>query len=91
MKNNIIELPAGRIRRNTLIQQRKRSKDPDLYVDMVESDPGHIARRQARREAHYAAAAQEREEADSLTQTLAMTTLFSLLGGTLATALALVF
>ena len=91
MKNNVIALPVGRIRRDTAVNRRKQSLDQDLLVNLVESDPGHIARREARREAYYAVRTQEREEADGLTNLLAMTTLFSLLGGTLATALALVF
>lgn len=89
--SNIIQLPTGRIRRDTLINRRKQAKDPDLYVNMVESDPGHIARREARREAYYAAKQQEQEEAESLNTLLATTTFLSLTGGTLAVALALAF
>lgn len=91
MRNNIIALPAGRIRRNSPIHRRKKDLDQDLFVNMVENDPGHIARREARREAYYKAQAQEREEAHDLTKLLGMTTFFSLTGGTLAVALALIF
>jgi hypothetical protein len=66
MKNNVIALPVGRIRRNTPVNRRVQAIDQDLYVNMVESDPGHIARRQARRDAYYAAKAQAQEDADRL-------------------------
>ena len=50
MKNNVIALPVGRIRRDTAVNRRKQSLDQDLMVNLVENDPGHIARREARRE-----------------------------------------
>ena len=90
MKNNIIALPAGRIRRGTILHQRKQAKNPDLYVDMVESNAGHISRREARRAAYYQALADERQEVQDLNSLLATTTFLSLTGGTLAVALALI-
>ena len=87
----IIPLPAGRIRRDTAVNRRKLDRSPDTMVNLVESDPGHIARREARRNAYYAAIAQEREEDDQLINLLGMATFFSLTGGTLAVALALIF
>lgn len=66
MKDNIIALPVGRIRRDTPVNRRKQYLDQDLMVNLVEADPGHIARREARRNAYFAAAAQEREESDRL-------------------------
>lgn len=89
MKNNIIELPAGRIRRDTRILRAKQSRDPDLFVNLVEADPGHIARREARREAYYQAAVQEREEQDRLMRDAATVGMFSMLGAVLAVGLAL--
>ena len=90
MRNNIIALPAGRIRRNSPIHRRKKDLDQDLFVNMVESDPGHIARREARRDAYLAALQTERAKADGLNELLATATFISMAGGTLAVALALV-
>lgn len=90
MKNNIIALPVGRIRRDTRVLHRKEDKDQDLFVDMVESNLGHIARREAKRKAYYETRQQEQEDAQWLTSLLAQTTAFSLIIGTLAVALALV-
>lgn len=90
MRNNIIALPAGRIRRNSPIHRRKKDLDQDLFVNMVEAHPGHIARREARRDAHLATLQTEQAKADGLTELLATTTFLSLAGGTLAVTLALV-
>ena len=40
MKNNVIALPVGRIRRDTAVNRRKQYMDQDLYVRMVMNDPG---------------------------------------------------
>ena len=90
MRDNIIALPVGRIRRDTAVNRRKQYMDLDLYVNMVESDPGHIARRRARQMADIEARQRALEETDGLIELLGTTALLSILGGTLATALALV-
>ena len=84
MKNNIIALPAGRIKKNSLVWERKKAKNPDLYVNMVESNPAHIARREARREAYYQAIRQEQEDNDKLMQDAGITAMFSMLAALLA-------
>ena len=89
MKNNVIALPVGRIRRDTAVSRRKQSRDPDLMVNLVENDPGHIARREARRAAYYAATAQEREDQDQLLCDVATVGMFSMLGAVLAVGLIL--
>ena len=86
----IIPLPAGRIRRDTAVNRRKLDRSPDTMVNLVESNPGHISRREARRAAYYQALADERQEVQDLTALLATTTFLSLTGGTLAVALALI-
>lgn len=89
MKNNFIELPAGRIRRDTRILRAKQSRDPDLFVNLVESDPGHAARREARRAAYYAAAVQAREDRDQQMRDMALVSQFSALGVLVVLGLAL--
>lgn len=79
MKNNIIELPAGRIRRDTRILKAKQSRDPDLYVNMVENNPAHVARREARRNAYYDAMQSKREENEKLLQNVSTTAMFATL------------
>lgn len=79
MKNNIIELPAGRIRRDTRILKAKQSRDPDLYVNMVENNPAHVARREARRNAYYNAMQSKREEDEKLLQNVSITAMFATL------------
>ena len=83
MKNNIIALPAGRIKRNSLVWEKKQAKNPDLYVDMVESDAGHILRREARKEAYYKAIEQEQEDKDTLMQNISLYAMFSTLAALL--------
>ena len=89
MKDNIIALPVGRIRRDTAVNRRKQSRDPDLMVNLVENDPGHIARREARREAYYQVAVQERQEQDQRMRDAATVGMFSMLGAVLAVGLML--
>lgn len=79
MKNNIIELPAGRIRRDTRILKAKQSRDPDLYVNMVENNPAHVARREARRNAYYDAMQSKREEDEKLLMNVSTTAMFATL------------
>ena len=79
MKNNVIALPVGRIRRDTAVSRRKQSLDQDLMVNLVESNPGHIARREARREAYYAVREQEREDSDRLLRNVGTVSMFSML------------
>ena len=79
MKDNIIALPVGRIRRDTAVSRRKQSRDPDLMVNLVENDPGHIARREARRDAYYAVREQEREDSDRLLRNVGTVSMFSML------------
>ena len=79
MKDNIIALPMGRIRRDTAVNLRKKGLDPDTMVNLVESDPGHIARREARRNAYYAAIAQEREDNNRLLMNVSTVGMFSML------------
>lgn len=83
MRDNIIALPVGRIRRDTAVNRRKQSRDPDLFVNLVENDPGHIARREARREAHYRALALEREDSDRRMMTVGTISMFSMLAALL--------
>lgn len=83
MRDNIIALPVGRIRRDTAVNRRKQSRDPDLFVNLVENDPGHIARREARREAHCRALALEREEQNQLLCDVATVGMFSMLAALL--------
>lgn len=87
MKSNVIELPAGRIRRDTAVNRRKQSMDQDLFVNMVEADPRHIARRKARRDAYYAAMRREKEETDSVIRLLIGLAAASLVGLLLAVVL----
>lgn len=79
MKNNIIELPAGRIRWDTRILKAKQSRNPDLFVNLVESDPAHVARRDARRNAYYNAMQSKREEDEKLLQNVSTTAMFATL------------
>ena len=79
MKNNVIALPVGRSRRDTAVNRRKQSLDQDLMVNLVENDPGHIARREARREAYYAVREQEREDSDRLLRNVGTVSMFSML------------
>lgn len=79
MKNNIIELPAGRIRRDTRILKAKQSRNPDLFVNLVESDPAHVARREARRNAYYDAMQSKRKEDEKLLQNIGITAMFATL------------
>lgn len=83
MKNNVIALPVGRIRRDTAVSRRKQYLDQDLMVNLVESDPGHIARREARREAYYAVREQERQDSDRLLRTAGTVSMFSMLAALL--------
>lgn len=83
MKNNVIALPVGRIRRDTAVNRRKQYLDQDLMVNLVESDPGHIARREARRNAYYASAAQAKEESDRLLRNVGTGAMFAALAALL--------
>ena len=89
MKNNIIALPVGRIRRDTAVNKRKQDLDPDLFVDMVRNHPGLIARREARQLARQQTAVQERQEQDQLLCDVATVGMFSMLGAVLAIGLIL--
>ena len=79
MKDNIIALPAGRIKRNGIVFDRKMAKDPDLFVKMVENNPAHIARREARRNAYYDAMQSKRKEDERLLQNIGTTAMFAML------------
>lgn len=79
MQGKIIELPSGRIKRNGIVFQRKMAKNPDLFVDMVENNPAHIARREARRNAYYDAIQSKREEDEKLLQNISITAMFATL------------
>lgn len=79
MKDNIIALPAGRIKRNGIVFEKKMAKNPDLFVNMVESNPAHIARREARRNAYYDAMQSKREEDEKLLQNVSTTAMFATL------------
>ena len=89
MKNNVIALPVGRIRRDTAVSRRKQDLDQDLFVDMVRNHPGLIARREARQQVRQQAAAQEREDHDQLLCDVATVGMFSMLGAVLAVGLIL--
>ena len=79
MKGNIIALPAGRIKRNGIVYQKKMAKNPDLFVNMVESNPAHVARREARRNAYYEAIQSKREEDEKLLQNVGTIAMFAML------------
>lgn len=79
MKSNVIALPAGRIKRNGIVFEKKAAKNPDLFVNMVENNPGHIARREARRNAYYQGIQQKREEDERLLQNVGTTAMFAML------------
>lgn len=79
MKNNVIALPAGRIKRDGIVFETKMAKDPDLYVNMIENNPNHIARREARRNAYYYGIRQKKEEDEKLLQNIGVTAMFAIL------------
>ena len=79
MRNNIIALPAGRIKRNGIVFDKKMAKNPDLFVDMVESNPGHVARREARRNAYLESIQSKKEEDEKLLQNVSTTAMFATL------------
>ena len=79
MQGKIIELPSGRIKRNGIVFERKMAKNPDLFVNMVENNPGHIARREARRNAYYQGIQQKKEEDERLLQNVSTTAMFATL------------
>lgn len=79
MQGKIIELPSGRIKRNGIVFQKKMAKNPDLFVDMVENNPAHVARREARRNAYYQGIQQKQEEDERLLQNVGTTAMFAML------------
>ena len=79
MASNIYELPAGRIKRNGIVFEKKMAKNPDLFVNMVENNPAHVARREARRKAYYDAMQSKREEDERLLQNIGTTAMFAVL------------
>ena len=79
MKDNVIALPAGRIKRNGIVFEKKMAKNPDLFVNMVENNPAHIARREARRNAYYQGIKQKQEEDERLLQNVGTTAMFTTL------------
>lgn len=79
MKGNVIALPAGRIKRNGIVFEKKMAKDPDLFVNIVENNPAHVARRETRRNAYYDAMQSKREEDEKLLQNVSITAMFATL------------
>ena len=79
MASNIYELPAGRIKRNGIVFEKKMAKNPDLFVNMVENNPAHVARREARRNAYYDAMQSKKEEDERLLQNVSTTAMFATL------------
>ena len=79
MKDNIIALPVGRIRRDTPINRRKQYLDQDLMVNLVESNPDHIARREARRAAYWEARQHAQEDNDRLLMTVGTASMVTML------------
>ena len=79
MQRKIIELPSGRIKRNGIVFEKKMAKNPDLFVNMVENNPGHVARREARRNAYYQGIKQKQEEDERLLQNVSTTAMFATL------------
>ena len=79
MKNNVIALPVGRIRRNTPVSRRVQNKDPELFVNMIERETDLPQRRAAKRNAYYAAKVQAQEEADRLLFNVGTIAMFSML------------
>lgn len=77
-------------------QRVKQNHDPDLFVKMLANHPGHIQRRQTRRDQYYEEARrqaeaekQDREEQESLLMTMGTISVFSMLGLLLTTGLLL--
>lgn len=79
MASNIYELPAGRIKRNGIVFEKKMAKNPDLFVNMVENNPAHVARREARRNAYYDAMQSKREEDEKLLRNISTTAMLATL------------
>ena len=79
MKDNIIALPVGRIRRDTAVNRRKQYMDQDLYVRMVMNDPGLKARREARRAAYWEARQHAQEDNDRLLMTVGTASMVTML------------
>ena len=97
MRDNIITLaPRGIPTPRYRAQQIRQDRDQDLFLNMVNSHPGHIARAKTKRdriiqEARAKAEAERlsREEQDRLTETMAHISVGSLLALTLTAALTL--
>lgn len=79
MKDNIIALPVGRIRRNTPVSRKIQDKDPELFVNMIERETDLPQRREAKRNAYYAAKVQAQEDADRLLFNVGTVAMFSML------------
>ena len=79
MASNIYELPAGQIKRNGIVFEKKMAKNPDLFVNMIENNPAHVARREARRNAYYQGIQQKQEEDKKLLQNVSTTAMFATL------------
>lgn len=95
--SNIIELnPKGIPTPRYTVQRRRQDRDPDLFIDMLNNHPAHIARAKAKRDRIIEAAKakaeadrQAHEDAERLTMALGHLSIGSLLALTVTAALAL--
>ena len=69
--------------KNSLVWEKKQAKNPDLFINLVESNEGHIRRREARRKAYYEAIRQEQKDNENLMQTIGLVAMFSMLAALL--------
>lgn len=97
MKDNIIQLaPRGVQTPRYRAQRIKQDRDPDLFINMINSHPGHITRAKAKRDRIIARAKakanadhQAHEDAERLTMALGQLSIGSILALTVTAALAL--
>ena len=84
MNTNILALREG-----THLPAVREVDDPDLMVNMVNRHPGHIQRRQDRKDARLRAMRRADAARDQQMRDLATVSMFSVLGAVLAVGLAL--
>ena len=84
MNTNILALREG-----AHLPAVREVDDQDLFVRMVERHPGHIQRRQDRKDARLRAIRRADDARDQQMRDLATVSMFSMLGAVLAVGLAL--
>lgn len=82
MNHNVIALPA-------MLPAVRDADDQDLFVRMVERHPGHIQRRQDRKDARKRAIRRAEEDRDQQMRDLALISQFTTLGAVVALGLLL--